>query len=105
MSRKTQVDPDAAATAEAPSETAEVLSQTEQVAPSTAATASADSSAEPSGDLPSAPMLEVRSPQGPRRRIGRNFGPEATLIPLPDLSGDQYELLLADPLLIVRQVS
>lgn len=44
--------------------------------------------------------LVVTGPRQGRRRAGRAFGPETVSIPLADLSGEEVEAILSDPLLV-----
>lgn len=50
-------------------------------------------------------VVVVSGPPAGRRRIGRRFGPEPVEIPNDDLSEDQKQALISDPLLSVTTVA
>lgn len=66
------------------------------------AKAKADAEAKAKAD--NGPMISVRTARKvkSRRRIGRSFGPEPTLILVDDLSEDEVVALEADPALVIE---
>ena len=56
-------------------------------------------------DAKKKPALKVHATRDSRWRAGRNFGREATIIPLNELSKKDIALLKADPVLVVVAVN
>lgn len=48
-------------------------------------------------------VVTITAPAGPRRRAGFSFGKEPVHLTVADLDEDKFELLKADPQLVIRE--